>query len=58
MLVKQGASTLKKLSFELGGNAPFIVSDDADPDEAVPGAIACKFRSSSQTCVCANRIYV
>jgi succinate-semialdehyde dehydrogenase/glutarate-semialdehyde dehydrogenase len=50
---------LKKLSFELGGNAPFIVFDDcADLDAAVTGAIACKFRSSGQTCVCANRIYV
>merc|ERR1712225_52246 len=49
---------IKKLSFELGGNAPFIVFDDADIDQAVEGAIACKFRSSGQTCVCANRIYV
>lgn len=58
LLMKQSADTLKKLSFELGGNAPFIVFDDADLDAAVAGAIACKFRSSGQTCVCANRIYV
>ncbi|KAG7562017.1 hypothetical protein FFLO_02572 [Filobasidium floriforme] len=58
ILAKQCAGTLKKLSFELGGNAPFIVFDDADIDAAVTGAIACKFRSSGQTCVCANRIYV
>jgi len=58
LLMKQSADTLKKLSFELGGNAPFIVFDDADLDLAVTGAIASKFRSSGQTCVCANRIYV
>ena len=58
LLMKQSADTLKKLSFELGGNAPFIVFDDADLDTAVAGAIASKFRSSGQTCVCANRIYV
>ncbi|PGH14701.1 hypothetical protein AJ79_02867 [Helicocarpus griseus UAMH5409] len=59
LLMKQSSSTLKKLSFELGGNAPFIVFDDvADLDAAVAGAIASKFRSSGQTCVCANRIYV
>ncbi|KAL6716612.1 succinate semialdehyde dehydrogenase NADP+ linked [Lecanora helva] len=58
LLMKQSADTLKKLSFELGGNAPFIVFDDADVETAVNGAIACKFRSSGQTCVCANRIYV
>lgn len=58
LLMKQSAQTLKKLSFELGGNAPFIVFDDADLDSAVAGAIASKFRSSGQTCVCANRIYV
>lgn len=58
LLMKQSAATLKKLSFELGGNAPFIVFDDADVDAAVAGAIACKFRSSGQTCVCANRIFV
>ncbi|PKS08210.1 hypothetical protein jhhlp_005152 [Lomentospora prolificans] len=58
LLMKQASGTLKKLSFELGGNAPFIVFDDADIDLAVAGAIASKFRSSGQTCVCANRIYV
>lgn len=58
LLMKQSANTLKKLSFELGGNAPFIVFDDADLDAAVAGAIISKFRSSGQTCVCANRIYV
>jgi succinate-semialdehyde dehydrogenase/glutarate-semialdehyde dehydrogenase len=58
LLMKQSANTLKKLSFELGGNAPFIVFDDADLDTAVAGAIMSKFRSSGQTCVCANRIYV
>ena len=58
LLMSQSSETLKKLSFELGGNAPFIVFDDADLDLAVAGAIACKFRSSGQTCVCANRIYV
>ncbi|EON62568.1 succinate-semialdehyde dehydrogenase (NADP+) [Coniosporium apollinis CBS 100218] len=58
LLMKQSADTLKKLSFELGGNAPFIVFDDADLDTAVTGAITSKFRSSGQTCVCANRIYV
>lgn len=58
LLMKQSSDTLKKLSFELGGNAPFIVFDDADLEVAVNGAIASKFRSSGQTCVCANRIYV
>ena len=59
LLMQQASSTLKKLSFELGGNAPFIVFDDcADIDVAVAGAVACKFRSSGQTCVCANRLYV
>jgi succinate-semialdehyde dehydrogenase/glutarate-semialdehyde dehydrogenase len=58
LLMKQSADTLKKLSFELGGNAPFIVFDDADLDVAVNGAIASKFRSSGQTCVCANRLYI
>jgi len=52
------ASTMKKVSIEAGGNAPFVVFDDADIDAAVTGAIACKFRGSGQTCVCANRIYV
>ncbi|RSM10684.1 hypothetical protein CEP52_003509 [Fusarium oligoseptatum] len=58
LLMKQSSGTLKKLSMELGGNAPFIVFDDADVDAAVSGAISSKFRSSGQTCVCANRIYV
>jgi len=58
LLMRQCAGTLKKLSLELGGNAPFIVFDDADVDLAVAGAIASKFRSSGQTCVCANRIFV
>ncbi|KAH7931169.1 succinic semialdehyde dehydrogenase [Leucogyrophana mollusca] len=57
-LYEMSASTLKKVSIEAGGNAPFIVFDDADIDAAVEGAIACKFRGSGQTCVCANRIYV
>lgn len=57
-LQAQCASTIKKTSMELGGNAPFIVFDDADIDAAVSGAIACKFRNAGQTCVCANRIYV
>jgi len=58
LLMKQCSGTLKKLSLELGGNAPFIVFDDADVDLAVSGAIVSKFRSSGQTCVCANRIFV
>jgi succinate-semialdehyde dehydrogenase/glutarate-semialdehyde dehydrogenase len=58
ILMKQASSTLKKLSFELGGNAPLIIFDDADLDAAVTNAITSKFRSSGQTCVCANRIYV
>ncbi|PWN46130.1 putative UGA2-succinate semialdehyde dehydrogenase [Ceraceosorus guamensis] len=58
LLMKQSADSLKKLSMELGGNAPFIVFDDADLDKAVAGAMACKFRGSGQTCICANRIYV
>jgi len=58
LLLKQSADTIKKVSLELGGNAPFIVFDDADIDEAVNGAIASKFRNAGQTCVCANRIYV
>jgi succinate-semialdehyde dehydrogenase/glutarate-semialdehyde dehydrogenase len=58
ILMKQCADTMKKVSFELGGNAPFIVFDDADIDAAVEGAIICKFRNAGQTCVCANRIYV
>ena len=58
LLMKQSADTIKKLSLELGGNAPFIVFDDADLDAAVQGAIASKYRNTGQTCVCANRIYV
>lgn len=58
ILMKQCAPSIKKLSLELGGNAPFIVFDDADLDSAVEGAIASKYRNAGQTCVCANRIYV
>jgi len=58
MLMAQCASTVKKLSLELGGNAPFIVFDDADLDAAVAGAIASKYRNTGQTCVCANRLLV
>jgi succinate-semialdehyde dehydrogenase/glutarate-semialdehyde dehydrogenase len=58
ILMAQCAGTLKKLSLELGGNAPFIVFDDADLDAAVKGAIASKYRNAGQTCVCANRILV
>ena len=58
ILLGQAAEQVKKCSMELGGNAPFIVFDDADLDEAVIGAMACKFRNNGQTCVCANRIYV
>lgn len=57
-LIRQSAETVKKVSMELGGNAPFIVFDDADLDKAVEGAMVSKFRNSGQTCVCANRIYV
>jgi len=57
-LMKQSADTIKKLSLELGGNAPFIVFDDADLDAAVEGAIISKYRNAGQTCVCANRLYV
>jgi succinate-semialdehyde dehydrogenase / glutarate-semialdehyde dehydrogenase len=57
-LMAQCAGTVKKVSMELGGNAPFIVFDDADLDAAVEGALASKFRNSGQTCVCANRLYV
>ncbi|MGF6508841.1 NADP-dependent succinate-semialdehyde dehydrogenase [Paraburkholderia sp. 32] len=58
LLMSQCASTVKKVSLELGGNAPFIVFDDADVDAAVQGAIASKYRNSGQTCVCTNRFYV
>lgn len=58
LLMEQCSSTMKKVSMELGGNAPFIVFEDADLDKAVEGAIASKFRNSGQTCVCTNRILV
>ncbi|PID46467.1 MAG: succinate-semialdehyde dehydrogenase I [Proteobacteria bacterium] len=58
LLARQSADTLKKVSLELGGNAPFIVFDDADLDTAVEGAMASKYRNSGQTCVCANRLLV
>jgi len=58
ILLRQAADQVMKCSMELGGNAPFIVFDDADIDAAVDGAIMCKFRNAGQTCVCANRIYV
>ena len=57
-LMRQSAETIKKMSLELGGNAPFLVFDDADIDAAVAGAVASKFRNSGQTCVCTNRFYV
>ena len=56
--MRQCADTIKKLSLELGGNAPFIVFDDADIDAAVEGAMVSKYRNAGQTCVCANRLYV
>ena len=58
LLIEQCAATVKRTSMELGGNAPFIVFDDADIDAAVKGAIICKFRNAGQTCVCANRLLV
>ncbi|MGE5094427.1 MAG: NADP-dependent succinate-semialdehyde dehydrogenase [Betaproteobacteria bacterium] len=58
ILMRQSADTVKKMSLELGGNAPFIVFDDADLDAAAEGALASKYRNAGQTCVCANRIYV
>ena len=58
LLMQQSAATVKKVSLELGGNAPFIVFDDADLDAAVEGAMASKYRNTGQTCVCVNRIYV
>ncbi len=58
LLMEQSAGTMKRLSLELGGNAPFIIFDDADLDLAVEGVLASKFRNGGQTCVCANRIYV
>ncbi len=58
LLMEQSSGTLKRLSLELGGNAPFIVFDDADIDKAISGVMASKFRNGGQTCVCANRIFV
>ncbi len=58
ILYKQSAETIKKISLELGGHAPYIVFADADIDKAIPEVIACKFRNAGQTCVCTNRIYV
>mgnify|MGYP000417855482 CR=1 FL=1 len=58
LLLRDSADTVKKVSMELGGNAPFIVFDDADIDKAVAGVLASKYRNSGQTCVCANRILV
>ena len=58
ILMEQSASTVKKVSMELGGHAPFIVFDDADIDEAVAGALQSKFRNSGQTCICTNRLFV
>ena len=58
LLMKQCADTVKKVGMELGGNAPFIVFDDADLDAAVTGAMASKYRNAGQTCVCANRLLV
>ncbi len=58
ILMKQSANTLKKLSFELGGNAPFIVFEDADVNAAVDGAMIAKYRNSGQTCICANRFFI
>lgn len=57
LLMKQSSSTLKKLSLELGGNAPFIVFDDADLEVAVASALVSKFKATDQTCVCPNRIF-
>jgi succinate-semialdehyde dehydrogenase / glutarate-semialdehyde dehydrogenase len=58
LLMQKAASSIKKISLELGGNAPFIVFDDADIDQAILGAIASKFRNSGQTCICTNRFYI
>ncbi|WP_116326114.1 aldehyde dehydrogenase family protein, partial [Enterobacter hormaechei] len=57
VLMRQCAESIKKLSLELGGNAPFIVFDDANIDKAVEGALIAKFRNAGQTCVCVNRFY-
>src|SRR4029079_12899912 len=56
--IRLSADGVKKLSLELGGHAPYVIFDDADPDAAVDGLIASKFRNAGQTCVCANRAYV
>lgn len=58
ILMEQAATTVKNMSMELGGNAPFLVFEDADLSDAVSGAIACKFRNAGQTCICANRLYI
>src|SRR5678816_1937863 len=58
ILMGQVAPTIKKISLELGGNAPFIVFDDADLDAAVEGAMQSKYRNAGQTCICANRLFV
>lgn len=58
LLTQQSAQTLKRISMELGGHAPFLIFEDADLDQAVRDVVACKFRSAGQTCVCTNRIYV
>jgi succinate-semialdehyde dehydrogenase/glutarate-semialdehyde dehydrogenase len=58
LITEKAAGTMKKVSMELGGNAPFIVFDDADLDKAIEGVVACKYRCSGQTCVCANRLFV
>src|SRR5690606_8809672 len=58
ILMRQGADQIMKLGLELGGNAPFVVFDDADLDAAVEGAMVSKYRNNGQTCVCANRLYV
>ena len=58
LLLRQCADTVKRVSMELGGNAPFIVFDDADVDQAVAGALASKYRNTGQTCICANRFYI
>ena len=58
ILLRQSADQVKSTSMELGGNAPFIVFDDADLDEAVAGAVICKYRNNGQTCICANRLYI
>lgn len=56
--MQQASNTVKKVSLELGGNAPFIVFDDADLDKAIDGYMIAKYRNAGQTCVCANRLYI